>query len=299
MEQSYISYYKKGAMNAKEVFKNPSNLFKYYLLLIASFIGKLFIFPSPIFDLAMNKTVKSARLNDDINLTKSFRKADDKRLYSQMLISKVIFLGLAVAGVVLIGLLTLFLVILGDGINIFGVTENVNIKLIFAIPGIIGIVIFLIIISLWYAPLTYLFNTSPAITASQALFSSVNSMKSNNKKIFLINFHAALINILYLGALALICYLSYLFLDITISQFIIRLLIIIFGLVYLYKVLPVTSLSRKMATQECFESFVKCYDIKIDEAGNEEVVVSKGKTYKAKKREYMLKSLFTDNDDKN
>lgn len=201
MNRGFKIYYKEGYNASKEALKKKGNLCRYYLYVLVNLLSCLMIFIKPVVDMAGIRLLKMIRSDKDIAVSKSISGSDNSKSYWTCLLAYLIK-GLMILAIILaIGLLGLALA--GFGYAIYSASafskELYNLPIIFMVPAIAILVIFLLALPMLTAPISYIVDTNPNMGASKVLFCSIDALKKDGKRTLLISYLLeVLIKILFL-----------------------------------------------------------------------------------------------------
>ncbi len=181
------NYLAQGFKRARKTYKkNKSSIISFIFLSIASMIGKLFFFTTPIFQMFDLSIAEDAAESNEFNMFEGFRDSDNpKSVWILMIINlvKAIFI---ITGLLLIGLLTQFLWLAGLELNDF--SRVLHIEFYFIGPAILAGLVFVTFILTVFAPFTYITKNVENKNLFTVLYNNKMSMNFKMfRKIFSIN----------------------------------------------------------------------------------------------------------------
>lgn len=199
MNKGLLAYLKMGLQTSKQVIKGRKvSIFKYYFLVLSTLLSYLFILPAPAFVQANIRMNKQNAEKQTYELTKVFVDTDNPRAYWTCLMAVVIKVVLFLSGIILIGGLCGVLFYVGS--LLAAATSIGLLRVIFVVPGIIGLFAYIIGFNIVFAPLFYYLNNDNSLNITKAFNASVRTMKEQGKKtMFLLDFIHLLINGGYIG----------------------------------------------------------------------------------------------------
>ena len=202
MNKGLKAYLKLGREGRKKILKERKvNKFKYFFMLFASFLSSLFVLPAPIFKLANISLTKQISENNTFEMSRIFSDAENPKHYWTTLMCMLIKGILLVSGVLLIGLVTFFLYYIGSLIAVL--TNMTMMSILFMVPGVLGIVIYVWGFLINLSPMYYYLHRYKDVTISKALNSSIRTMKEQGRKTI---FALDLYRIILIGLYAVITY---------------------------------------------------------------------------------------------
>lgn len=253
MNKGLFAYLKLGLATSKKVIKGRKvSIFKYYFLFLSTILSYLFILPAPAFIQANIRMNKQNAEKQTYELAKIFVDTDNPKAYWTALMATVIKVVLFLSGVILIGGLCGLLFYVG---SLLAAATNIGIlQILFLIPGVIGLVAFIVGFNIVFAPLFYYLNNDSTLNITKAFNASVRTMKEQGKKtIFFLDFLHILINGGYLAIATLIC--SSLMTGGASIKVIGYLLIIVFAVIYLF-VAPRLGMTHRLAKYELLKDIM-------------------------------------------
>ena len=285
MDRGFRVYMKEGLQQAKKTFKGrKSSKFKYLFMLVASLLSKLLILPMPLFAQSNIRLAKQAAEKNVYDISHSFEDANNPRCYWSTMVAMVFKLVVILSAFVLVGAIGFALFYVGTLFaNITGVTA---LSILFPVPAAIALIVIIIGLALYFAPLNYYLNKDGDIGIAKALGASTRTMKEQGKKtLFLINLFFYFILGLYVGITGFI----FLYLARNESQsikIIANLALIIFVLIFVLFI-PKLGLARDIATLALMNDIM----INPDEADDLTLVKEKMLKQGLSKDEFLV-SLF-------
>ena len=206
MDRGFKVYMKEGLQQAKKTIKGRKvTKYKYVFMLVASFLSKLFILPAPLFIHSRIRLANLAREKNVYEITHSFEDADNPKCYWATIVSMAFKAVLLISGLLFIGAITFGLYFVG---SLFATLTGFQLlSILFAVPGAIALLVFLIAFSLNFKPVYYYLNTNNDINVGKAFGASTRSMKEQGKRtLFNINLFFYFILVLYLGVAGFVVY---------------------------------------------------------------------------------------------
>lgn len=211
-----------------------------------------------MFSLANVRQAKIAQRENTIDLPQSFKVACRAKPFWTMFLSLVLEGLIFLAGIILIGVASVMLGVIGYVVCLFvNTVEPLLIILVFLAPGMLVTLVYCIIMPILFAPTAYIIETNPEIGAADAISICFNTMKSRGKITYFLNL---LIPAIVEGAIIGLCVATEIVLAIFISD--IRLavtLAVLVGLIFFVAfalVAPMFALARKISNQSLFEDIV-------------------------------------------
>ena len=212
MKKGVFTYFGQGWNIANETLKNISFKEKMFLFayLILSFIGRIFIFTRPIFEISDNNLSIMMKECHSFSLEKIFEGATDSKTYGQLLFSYIIKL------LTILGNLILYLLPLAVywGITIlFGYAYGSDAIILLEIAVVISAIVcifyiaFIIIMFIYQEPMAYIAQKNKELDASDIMYNATNSLKTQGKwAIFSTYLIPFLLLVLFLAISALAIY---------------------------------------------------------------------------------------------
>ncbi len=255
MNRGCFAYYKEGISAAfASLKKSKINYFKYYLFMLASFLGSLLFITSPICSLAKVKMAKFAMDEKEIKVFDSFQPANSPKMWYTSLLTNSIRYILILSGVVLIFLCVIPFCLISMGIPNRSV--GVVFMVFFAYIGLFVIEIFVLIATLYLSPVNYVIIMRPEMNVTDVLHSSMATMKKTGK---LTLFGIALINNIVIGIFAFFVSL-FILIGILMNHPAVLVIMIIFSVFVLFAlllVLPILNLGTHIAEVSLYEDIAE------------------------------------------
>lgn len=271
MNKGCAYYFKEGFKIAKDTFsKDKKNYLKYYLFLIASFIGRLSFVTMPIFNLANVRLIHNVKKNKNIELFNSFEGAENPKKWWRTLVTNSLWLTILLAGVVIIFFCAVQAIPFLVSIKDTPVAYTIFTILVFFVTAIV-ISIYSLIASLYFLPVNYILNQYPDLSASMVLKTSFTSMSKDGKGTYIgIAFLFYLLSFAFGIMMAILIFIAVLIGSITGPKGVIIFVSIMSGLIGLiyFLFLPFISLSQEVAVQLLFDDIVQKPET-TEEKGNE------------------------------
>ena len=203
MNRGFKTYYREGMNKSFKIFKKKGNKLKFYLYSFMNLFGRiLFFFVQPIFDLSNVRMAKMMKYDEKMDISKSFSTANSIKSLWTAFLSSIIIILMFLGGILLIAFLEVFIFglcfIIGDLCQNYYLTYDL--LLILSIPVAIGLLVYIVMFPLYFAPSIYIADTVKDVGGSVVVSKSLEAMKRNGKgtciKILLIT---GLIHVGYLG----------------------------------------------------------------------------------------------------
>lgn len=305
MNKGFKSYFKSGLRSSGRVFKkSKGNYLKYIALLISTFLSKLTMIISPIFDLANVRAAQIAKEKKNIVLSASFSMSDAPKTFWNLLISKIIVGLIYLSGVIIIGLIAFGYTSIGW--LIYGMDMDLVFLLVGFIPLGLVLIIYTILFYLSYSPMAFVAVKNSSLGASHILYNSSNSLRKEGKKtLLLLNIVYLLIDIVILGIIVAILVLIDTFVSESLASGIIGVVLVLGILVY-FVLASRFHLARRISIINLFNDVVSTepVDFELAHADNStkkqtyqleiKDKKNKKKNIKATNKEELLVSLFDD-----
>lgn len=183
MNKGCIAYFGEGLKTAKNTFfKNKKNFFKYYLYLMASVLGSIFIVTMPIFFLANVRLAKIAKEKNEIEVLNSLEGADHPKRWWTLLVTNYLWEILVIAGAAAIALCVVPTVPFISSLAFLKspIAVGVFTYLILFVLYVV-LYIYLIIASLHFKPVNYIIDKDENLGVSEVLKTSYRSMNKDGK----------------------------------------------------------------------------------------------------------------------
>ena len=215
MKKGIFMYFGHGWDVANETLKNISFKEKMFLFayLILSFIGRIFIFTRPIFEISDNNLSVMMKECHSFSLDKIFEGATDPRTYGQLLFSYIVKL------LMILGNLVLYMLPLALywGVTIlfgyaYGSEAIILLDIAIIISAVVSIfyIVFIIVMFIYQEPMGYIAQKNKELDASDIMYNATSSLKSQGKwAIFCTYLIPFLISTLLLAVLGLAIYLLF------------------------------------------------------------------------------------------
>lgn len=254
MNRGFKYYYKEGFKDSLKSLKNRENYLKYLMFLIGRIIATLFILPFFMLKLSSIKLHKCIKVNGKVDVVGSFKESNNPKIIWNIVLATIIKWLTIISGAILIGIFGLVLGLVGYLIGDFSYNEELF-MLLFSIPAILALVIYIIIYPLYFSPVDYLVQTDKTIGASDAVSLSINSMKLTGKwTVVLTNIITYLILLAYIS-LIVVLYVVYInvFSDVAKIFAIIGMFILTIGL---FIIIPLFIMTKNLALVSLYEDMV-------------------------------------------
>ena len=209
MNRGFKTYYKEGIKSAALTLRKRENFIKYYVHLFMNCIGRILCFVlAPVFDLSNVRLAKMVKKDNTIDISNTYKGSDNPKSVWTSIITSLIS-GLMYIGGIIIFLLVEGIVVL-VGLFFSAIAPNngtiaAAIIIILSIPVAIGLIGYLIVFPLYFAPTYYIIDSIEGVGTSTVLSKSIDAMRRSGKKtivaVLLVN---GLINGAYLGIVSLI-----------------------------------------------------------------------------------------------
>ncbi len=300
MNRGFITYFNGGVKAAsRTVYKNKGFL-SYWLYTLMAFFGHLTLIFSAAFDLANVRQAKLAHADNHAAVAENFRVACKAKSLWAYIGARVLEFFILLAGIVLIGIATGMLALIGLLISYAAPDfPQEYIILIFCIPGALAELTLLIMTPILFAPTAYIVESNPGISAAATVSACIKTMRRSGKwtcfmNVFIPALILAVIVGIFVGAAALVN----LFLG-GIESVMITIAIAFVFIPVFFTVFPIFHLTAKIAEKSLFD------DISLDpiNAGKHASGVNirrcRGVLFSNETVEENLSALFdeTDNED--
>lgn len=263
--------------------------------MISSFFGKILLVTAPVFSLSDARLANTARKKDTLILSNSFEGLTAKSYVNVIAAGLIKFL-VFISGTIVIGGIGALLGLMGYAMG--GLNPDMIIPaIVLASPAALVLVAFYFMLPIVFGPLNYIIDSNPEIALSKALYNCLETMKQNGKMAyFLTQFIYSLYQILYLALSALLFYVLYFILGENIGQILAIIVTVIAFVGYIF-VAPIIDMARRVCLSKIFEEIANTSndtDTTIDTTKEHISNRSKQKALKAKEKEQLLVSLFSD-----
>jgi hypothetical protein len=210
MNQGFGSYFRNGWRAAFRVFSSRGKALLYAILyFLASFLGHLFFFSRPLFEISSLHLAMMSEKSGSFLISKSFEGANEGRRYKTLLLFNLLYELFLLAGLVLLGGV-------GAGLFFFGYYLGANPTLSFAMA-------FLFALPFWLSALAFLFlglliwsfspaivDENPEIELSDLFYNCFLSFKKKGKGgLFFLHFLPDLLTLAYLGVMVYLPFLLF------------------------------------------------------------------------------------------
>ena len=260
MNQGFLTYFN-GGMRASvhTMYKNKEFLLV-WLYTVLSFIGRLTIVLAPIFYLADIRHAKLVHADNRVHVAENFRvacKANSLWAYYGAIFLEVM---ITLAGLVLIGIATGFLAVLGMIVSYAAPDfKQEYMILIFCAPGGLAALAYLFMIPIFFAPTAYIVESNPGISAAATVSACIRTMRRCGKWTCFLN---TALPTIFASAIAGCCtgaiYLCNALIDGYAARGIAQGVLLIVSVIVLLLTYPVFNMSRQVAQKSLFEDI--CLD---------------------------------------
>lgn len=253
MSKNSSIYIDRGKTTFYKVFgKHKQEYVLYCLYVITSFFGKLLLLGSPLFALADYRVVKNADENSNLDLGRAFEDAKTIKAIGTSFMVLTLRATALLAATILFGGITVLLGYIGIVLSEMAGIMHINIMYAFAVPGLLTLFYFIVLILLFFGPANYIIHCESNSNFSDIINTCHSIMTKNGKKaLFFIGMHTIIHFVKYV-------ILSFLILVIF-NMFASREVLIICGVilccVILFKI-PKRIFIRKMAMLCLFQDLV-------------------------------------------
>ena len=201
MNKTFKQYYKESYQCAKQALKGIGKL-KYYVYLLMRLLAIVFPFALPVVSLMGVRIMENINKNKKIDFSESLKASDQPISYwNHFLVTAIQYL-IAFAIIIVIALITYALYLFGLMLCYAIRLNAVLIPILFAAPGAIALLAFIIAIPYIVIPVAYVINENPKLSCSKVFYNSIVGLRIYGKKIVFLNY---LMPILHLLLLALLC----------------------------------------------------------------------------------------------
>lgn len=300
MNRGFATYFGGGVKaSVRTLYKNRGFL-NYWLYTLMTFFGHLtLIFAAP-FDLASVRQAKLAHAENRACLAENFRVACKANSIWVYIGARVLEAFIAFAGVVLIALATGVLALLGFLLSYAVPTfPQEYMILIFCAPGAVAELVHLFMMPILFAPVSYIVESNPGITAAATVSACLKTMRRSGKWTCFLNvFIPALILGAIMGVGVGAVFLVYLFVGGAEGTLISIAIGLVFAAIF-FVVFPIFNLTAKVAQKSLYD------DISLDpvnaskHASGVNIRRCKGVLFASETVEENLSALFDETDDEN
>ena len=183
MVRKYGVYVKEGLKASKITMKRKGSRVSFYLFYLMYIISGIFL---PFMKVASYRFSKQSLKVNDLDIIDAFKNVSKGKVFWNTFVSGLISAGIIFGGCTAIVGITCLLELIGSGLTVTMKKEIVI--LIFAIPGIILMVIYMIFTPLYFEPVAYICDTVSDLNGSNIVSRSVNAMRSGKRIVFLNRF---------------------------------------------------------------------------------------------------------------
>lgn len=188
MNRGFGFYYAKGIRSAATTLLKRGKMWKFYVYLLASLVGRVIPFFGGIFPVADVRCAKIARDENDMPLARSIEGADTGRSFGTAVLAFAIEFLLLVGGLGAFALIGYLLLLVGQYIGTFLLIGRPDVmSVIFALPAAVGALLYLIAALLLFAPTAYIIDSNKQISASRAITAAVETMRRGGKMTCFLN----------------------------------------------------------------------------------------------------------------
>lgn len=254
MNRGFKYYYREGLKDTIKSLKNRENYLKYLIFLIGRLIALSFIFPYFMLKLSNVKLHKGIKVNGRVGIIDSFKETNNPKCFWNIVLATIIKLLMIISGAILIGILGLILSLTGYLIGEFSFNQELF-AILFSIPAILALIIYIVVYPLYYSPVDYLAQTDKTIGASDIVSLSFNSMKLTGKiTVLLTNIITYLILLIYVSLIVglFVIYMN-ISSDIAKMLLILGMFILILGL---FIIIPLFVMAKNLALVSLYEDMV-------------------------------------------
>ena len=200
MNRGFNYYFREGVKSSASALYRNKGLIKSVVFLITELLGRVTLIFAALFSLAAVRQGEQVRCQGRLDVSQSFK--DSGKPFSvwtyflTVCVEGLMFL----AGLVLIAALTFMLMCLGYGVGLLTDGHGETVTLIFAVPGAIVALVYVIAAALIFSPTAYIVANNPDLGVAGTLTVCFNTMKANGKFTRFLNvFIPALILLVYLA----------------------------------------------------------------------------------------------------
>ena len=266
MNRGFKYYFRQGIKASGKTMVKNKNYIKYFLYGLAEIFGRMLILPGLIFDLANVRLAKLVRDENQITISDTFKSGSKaKSLWTLFLVY--IMMGiLFVAGAAMILIATVIFAVIGAAIGyMFGQNIMIILAILFALPGIVVLIVYSIIAPFYISPATYVIDTHENDSMSVVLKKCFAAMRKTGKWITFSNYLiSALIKTAYIVVYAVLGG-GFLALSISLGKievlskvvYLVALIIILIGIAGYIFGAPIFSLTTKVANYGLYEDLVE------------------------------------------
>ena len=200
MNRGFKYYFRKGIKASGKTMVKNKNYIKYFLYGIAEIIGRMLILPGLIFDLANVRLAKLVRDEQNITISDTFKSGSKaKSLWTLVLVYLMMGI-LFVTGATFIVILTAICALIGAAFGVaFGEDVIAIMAILFAVPGVIVLIVYSIIAPFYMTPATYIIDSDENATMATVLKKCFKAMRKTGKRTTFHNYlMPALIKVAYI-----------------------------------------------------------------------------------------------------
>ena len=295
MNRGFKIYFKEGKKASASTLKNKGNYIRFYTFLMVKLLSLVFIPLYSLARLAQVRLTKSVKDDNEIEFTKSLKSSDSFKNFWTIYLADGFKLLYILGNILVITLATGILYAVGFGLEQFIISQmrnfNVMISVLFAIPGALVLVIYLLTLPFKYVPNAHIVDSSSEdVGASKVLYYSFNALKKTGKKTLFVSYLLELLfNLLYFVVVLVV----YLILN---EIFILELtvfVVILLALPYFY-VFPKIALTFSVARYCLYEDVV--YDQLIANKKVSGIAIKDVTTKNVATPKQMLNHIFSNED---
>ena len=260
MNQGFGRYFSGGIKaSVNTIYKNKGFLLVWLYTVIA-FLGRMTIVLAPIFDLADIRQAKLVHAENRAHVAQHFCVACKAKslwaYYGALFLEALI----ALAGLILIGIATGFLALLGLLISYAAPDfPQLYMLLIFCAPGGLAAIAYLVMLPVFFAPTPYIVESNPGISAAATVSACIKSMRRCGKWTCILN---TAVPTIIINAIMSFCVsaiiLSDAFIQDPLAGAIVSGVLIMITAAAFLCIYPIFNLTRKVAQKSLFENI--CLD---------------------------------------
>lgn len=208
MNRGFNHYFREGVKSSAGALYHNKGLVKFLVYFFMETIGRCLLIFNPLFDLAGVKQGEFIWRQKRVEVSQSFKHAGNPHAVWTYVLTLCVEALMFLAGMVLIGVFTFLLALLGYGISMLFEDPDTTLFMgIFSVPGGILMLVYCVIMPLIFAPTPYIVANNRGIGVGDTLSGCFNTMKSCGKwTLFLNSFIPALIQLLILWVIGTATY---------------------------------------------------------------------------------------------
>ncbi len=257
MNRGFAYYFNQAMKSSATAMWKNKNFFQVLAFWFMKLIGSI-LFLGAVFSLASVRQAKLVYRYQRTEIPQCFKVASRANSVWTILFAIVLEALIVLAGILVIGVLTGLLVLVGYFIADFIPSVDFALMMgIFSVPGGILLLTFLFLIVLIFSPTAYVIESNPGISAGEAITACLRTMKQRGKATyFLIQFVFNLIELAILAVLGAVLYLVITQLGNVKYANAVFAAVLLVCVVIFFVTLPMFALAKSVAINALFEDIV-------------------------------------------